>query len=577
MFLKKFVDALPLPPVLKSVDQINSVPYYEVKMQQVKQKLHRDLPPTTVWGYNGMYPGPTFEVRRDHPIFVKWINQLPFEHLLPVDRTVHGAHPDQPSVRTVVHLHGGRVRPENDGYPEAWFTRDFENVGTKFLHKIYYYPNCQRPTTLWYHDHTLGITRLNVYAGLAGFYLIRDEQEERLNLPKGKFEVPLVIQDRSFYPDGELFYPQQPGNEPPPSPQPPPPIDPTLPNPSVVPEFFGNTILVNGKVWPYLEVEPRKYRFRILNGSNARFYHIRLSSGQNFVQIGTEGGLLEKPVTLPDIILAPAERADVVIDFSGHARQNIILTNDAPTPFPDGGVPLTPDLQQIMEFRVKSHVSMPDRSTIPSTLSCLERLDPTDAVTVRKNILVESTDEFGRLLLLLNNLMWADLPITETPYNGTIEIWELFNTTVDTHPIHLHLVQFQILDRAPFTGDPNSPDLVIGPAQPPDPNEMGWKDTVRANPGEVTRIIARFGPFTGIYPWHCHIIEHEDHDMMRPYEVLRNHNFDPCVPIPGECPNDSFTQCCDCDSPWTVTQKGIANDAGYRYEHHNGYVICKKK
>lgn len=577
MFLKKFVDALPLPPVVKPVDKINSVPFYEVTMQQVNQKLHRDLPPTTVWGYNGMYPGPTFEVRRDHPIFVKWTNCLPLEHLLPVDSTVHGAQPGQPSVRTVVHLHGGRVRPENDGYPEAWFTREFKNVGTKFLHNIYYYPNCQRPTTLWYHDHALGITRLNVYAGLAGFYLIRDEQEERLNLPKGKFEVPLVIQDRSFYPDGELFYPQQPGNEPPPSPQPPPPIDPTLPNPSVVPEFFGNTILVNGKVWPYLEVEPRKYRFRVLNGSNARFYRIRLSSGQNFVQIGTDGGLLEKPVTLSYIILAPAERADVVVDFSGHANQNIIMTNDAPTPFPDGGVPLTPDLMQIMEFRVKSHVSMPDRSTIPSTLSCLDRLDPLQAITVRKNTLVESTDEFGRLLLLLNNLMWSEPPITETPYNGTIEIWELFNTTVDTHPIHLHLVQFQILDRAPFTGDPNGPDLVIGPSQPPDPNEMGWKDTVRANPGEVTRIIARFGPFTGIYPWHCHIIEHEDHDMMRPYEVLKNHNFDPCEPIPGECPNDSFTQCFDCDSPETVTQKGIANDAGYRYEHHNGYVICKKK
>lgn len=304
---------------------------------------------------------------------------------------------------------------------------------------------------------------------------------------------------------------------------------------------------------------------------------MRLSSGQNFVQIGTDGGLLENPVTLSYIILAPAERADVVVDFSCHANQNIIMTNDAPTPFPDGGVPLTPDLMQIMEFRVKSHVSMPDRSTIPSTLSCLDRLDPLQAITVRKNTLVESTDEFGRLLLLLNNLMWSEPPITETPYNGTIEIWELFNTTVDTHPIHLHLVQFQILDRAPFTGDPNDPDLVIGPSQPPDPNEMGWKDTVRANPGEVTRIIARFGPFTGIYPWHCHIIEHEDHDMMRPYEVLKNHNFDPCEPIPGECSNDSFTQCFDCDSPETVTKKGIANDAGYRYEHHNGYVICKKK
>jgi spore coat protein A len=546
MYLEKFVDALPIPPVLKPKGKLDGIPYYEVTMKQVKQKLHRDLPPTTVWGYNGMYPGPTFEVRRNQPIFVKWKNKLPFEHLLPVDRTVHGAEPDQPSVRTVVHLHEGRVRPENDGHPEAWFTRNFENVGPKFVHEVYYYPNCQRPATLWYHDHAIGITRLNVYAGLAGFYILRDEEEEKLNLPSGKFEIPLVIQDRSFYPNGELFYPTQPGHEPPPAPQPPPPIDPTLPNPSVVPEFFGNTILVNGKVWPYLEVEPRKYRFRILNGSNSRFYRIRLSSGQVFFQIGTDGGLLEHPVAVSEIILAPAERVDVIVDFSNHKGQRIILTNDAPAPFPNGDPPSS-NLKQIMEFRVKKKLSKPDRSEIPATLSCLERLDPDDAVIVRKNLLVESTDEFGRPKLLLNNMEWNELPITETPYNGTIEIWELYNMTPDTHPIHLHLVTFQILDRATFTGDPNGPDLKVGPRRPPEPYEMGWKDTVRANPGEVTRIIARFGPFTGIYPWHCHILEHEDYEMMRQFEVLDNQNFNPCEPILGTCPDDSFANCFDCD------------------------------
>lgn len=554
MSLQKFVDALPLPSVLKPKHKFDDIPFYEVTMRQIKQKLHRDLPPTTVWGYNSMYPGPTFEVRRNEPILVKWKNKLPFEHLLPVDRTLHGAEPDKPSVRTVVHLHEGRVSPENDGYPEAWFTRDFENVGPKFAHKVYFYPNCQRPATLWYHDHALGITRLNVYAGLAGFYILRDDQEEKLGLPSGKFEIPLVIQDRSFYPNGELFYPTQPGHESPPAPQNLP-IDPTLPNPSVVPEFFGNTILVNGKVWPFLEVEPRKYRFRILNGSNARFYRISLNSPSiKFTLIGTEGGLLERKIeNVSQITLAPAERVDVVIDFSTHNGQSIILTNDAPAPFPDGAPPSS-DLTQIMEFRVKQKLSKPDKSKVPEKLSCLERLDPTDAVTVRKNVLVESTDEFGRLKLLLGSVMpkfpdrangmtWDQLPLTETPYNGTIEIWELYNTTPDTHPIHLHLVTFQILSRAKFSGDPNDhPD--IGEPLPLDPSEMGWKDTVRANPGEVTRIIARFGPFTGIYPWHCHILEHEDHDMMRPYEVLQNHNFDPCIPMPGVCPDDSFSQCC---------------------------------
>lgn len=544
MSLKKFVDALPIPSILEPIDKSDDIPLYEVTMKQVIQKLHRDLPPTTVWGYNGLYPGPTFEVRRNEPILVKWKNELPFEHLLPVDRTIHGAEPDKPSVRTVVHLHEGRVSPENDGYPEAWFTRDFENVGPKFVHEVYFYPNCQRPATLWYHDHTLGITRLNVYAGLAGFYLLRDEEEEELDLPSGKFEIPLVIQDRSFYPNGELFYPTQPGHEPPPAPQPPPSIDPTLPNPSIVPEFFGNTILVNGKVWPFLEVEPRKYRFRILNGSNARFYRISFSSPDlDFTLIGTEGGLLEKKIeNVSQIILAPAERVDVIVDFSNHKGQNIILTNDANAPFPDGNPP-SPELSQIMQFRVKQKLSEPDKSKVPENLSCLERLDPGDAVTVRKNVLVESTDEFGRLKLLINNLEWDQLPITETPYNGTIEIWELYNTTPDTHPIHLHLVTFQILSRATFSGDPNN-NPVIGPPLPLDPSETGWKDTVRANPGEVTRIIARFGPFTGIYPWHCHILEHEDHEMMRPFENLDNQNFNPCIPIPGVCPDDSFTQCC---------------------------------
>lgn len=546
MSLKKFVDPLPIPPILKAKGKHNGIPYYEVTMKQVKQKLHRDLPPTTIWGYNGMYPGPTFEARRNHPIAVKWKNELPFEHLLPVDRTVHGAEPDKPSVRTVVHLHEGRTRPESDGYPDAWFTQNFKNVGPKFVHEVYYYPNCQRPTTLWYHDHAVGITRLNVYAGLAGLYLLRDTDEEKLNLPNGKFEIPLVIQDRSFYPNGELFYPTQPGHEPSQNMQPHQQINFKLPNPSVVPEFFGNTILVNGKVWPYLEVEPRKYRFRILNGSNSRFYRIGLSNRLNFVQIGTDGGLLEKPITVPQIILAPAERVDIIIDFSNYKGHSIILTNDAETPFPTGQKPSVA-LRKIMQFRVKQKLAKPDKSEVPAKLSCLEQLNPKDAVIVRKNTLNEVTDRFGRPKPLLNNMMWDQPHLTETPLNGTIEIWELYNTTTDTHPIHLHLVSFQILDRATFTGNPNGPHLSVGSPQPPDPSERGWKDTVRANPGEVTRIIARFGPYTGIFPWHCHILEHEDHDMMRMFEVIENQHFNPSEPLAGECPNDSFSQCFNSD------------------------------
>jgi spore coat protein A len=225
-------------------------------------------------------------------------------------------------------LHGSRIPPNSDGYPEAWFTRGFAKTGPFFTNKIYNYPNQQRATTLWYHDHALGITRLNIYVGLAGFYLIRDKEEESLPLPKAPYEIPLMITDRSFNPDGSLFYPTRPSPDDLKKPEA------RIPNPSVVPEFFGDTILVNGKVWPFLNVEPRKYRFRILNASNARFYHFKLDSGQPFFQIGTDGGLLEKPIKVSQILLAPAERADVIVDFSKFTGKTITMTNDAAAPLP---------------------------------------------------------------------------------------------------------------------------------------------------------------------------------------------------------------------------------------------------
>lgn len=511
MALEKFVDSLPIPEVIEPVSQINGVDYYEVVMKQVEQKLHRDIPETTVWGYDGVYPGPTFEVRTNVPIKVKWINDLPVEkHLLPVDKTLHGAEPPNPEVRTVVHLHGANVPMDSDGFPEAWFTNNFEQVGPFFTHKIFNYPNIQPATTLWYHDHAIGITRLNVYAGLAGFYLLRDECEDQLNLPRGKYEIPLVIQDRSFNEeDGSLFYPSQPD-------------EPVPVFPSIVPEFFGDKILVNGKVWPFLEVEPRKYRFRFLNGSNSRFYKMRLSSGQPFIQIGTDGGFLDSPVVINELTLAPAERADIIIDFAGFAGQHITLTNDASSPFPDGD-PVDPDTTgQIMQLRVVLPQSGDDTSSIPAVLCNSEKPTEQEAIRTRNQPLIEAQDQFGRLLLLLEGLMWFD-PITDRPELGDTEIWNLINPTPDTHPIHLHLVRFFILDRRPFNVEhflATNEVIYTAPAIPPDPNERGPKDTIRANPGEVTRIIARFGDFTGIYPWHCHILEHEDHDMMRPYEVV---------------------------------------------------------
>ncbi len=451
---------------------------------------------------------------------------MPKKHLLPVDRTVHGAEPGTPLVRTVVHLHGGHVPPESDGYPEAWFARKFAKTGPYFTTKIYYYPNVQQAATLWYHDHALGITRLNVYAGLAGFYILRDDCEDRLNLPAGKYEIPLVIQDRSFNPDGSLFYPRQPE-------KPVPDVD-----PSVVPEFFGDTILVNGKVWPYLEVEPRKYRFRLLNGSNSRFYRLKLSSGQPIFQIGTDGGLLEAPVKLKTLLLSPGERADVIIDFAKLTGRHILLTNDAPAPFPNG-TPPDDNTVQIMQFRVVLPLSDNDTGCLPSQLYPLPRLSQRPVHKTRDLSLTESTDKYGRPIMLLNGLRWDD-PITEKPELGTTEIWRLINETPDSHPIHLHMVQFHILDRQPFDVKHYSTTGKLrftGPAVRPHPNERGWKDTVSANPGQVTRIITRFTDFTGLYVWHCHILEHEDYEMMRPYQVMPTscpppygHN---AGPIPG--------------------------------------------
>lgn len=284
--LTKYVDkvANPLSNIVSSSDQLDGASLYEVSITQFPQQLHSELPPTTVWGYNESYPGPTFEVWRDDPIKVRWINNLsdddgvPLPHLLPLDTTVHGAGPQFPAARVVAHLHGGVVEAQSDGYPEHWFSADPAAApngmgGPAGNSVVYSYENRQPASTLWYHDHGMGITRLNVYAGLSGFYLVRDAAEESLNLPSGDFEVPLVIQDRSFYEDGQLFYPRGPGDLSDPGG-----LDPLgrLPedfpsDASVVPHFLGDVNLVNGTIWPFMEVEPRKYRLRLLNGSNSRF------------------------------------------------------------------------------------------------------------------------------------------------------------------------------------------------------------------------------------------------------------------------------------------------------------------
>jgi spore coat protein A len=493
--LAQFVDLLPIPEIAQPVDHRPSpenaslkLPYYRVAMRQIEAKLHRDLKPTRLWAYGSSSPGPTFEARSGHGILVEWANELPTQHFLPIDHSIHGAEADKPEVRTVVHLHGAKAPADSDGYPENWYVPGKSAV--------YHYPNRQDAAMLWYHDHALGINRLNIFAGLFGAYLLRDDFEGSLKLPNGKYEIPLVIYDRIFDLEGQLNYPVS-GN----------------PKSPWTPEVFGDALLVNGKLFPYLEVEPRAYRFRTLNGANARFFHLSLSNGQTFHQIGTDQGLLPAPVETKRVILAPAERADLVVDFSSSAGEQIILKNDS---------------VNVMQFRVAKAQSIggsipKDRNALSSALRPVAKMPESAVVKTRMLTLVEVDDLAQRpVAMLLNNTHW-NMPVTENPVLDSTEIWNLINTTDDSHPIHLHLVRFQILDRRSFdvtaywtTGKLN----YFGPAIPPDPSEAGWKDTVRADPAMVTRIIIRFEGFTGRYVWHCHILEHEDNEMMRPYDVV---------------------------------------------------------
>lgn len=487
--LTPFVDALPLPPIAKSMGTRENperkgeqIPYYKIAMREMHVKVHRDLPPTRVWGFNDSSPGPVFETRSGEPLLVEWANELPLKHFLPIDYTLHGAGKDVPEVRSVVHLHGGRTPPESDGYPEDWFVSGKSAIN--------FYPNRQEATALFYHDHAMGINRLNVYAGLQGMFLIRDEVEDALNLPSGKYEVPLVIYDRFLRKDGQLEYPVSP-----------------IPGKPWVPEVFGNVVLVNGKAMPYLEVEPRKYRLRILNGSNARFYRLAFEDDHEFHMIGSDQGLLEAPVALQRLQLAPAERADVIVDFSKHAGKRIQLASDS---------------MPVMQFRVAA-TGAADTSVLPVKLRAVERIKEKTAIKTRLLTLDEHLNLADQSMdMMLNNTPWH-APITEKPVIDTTEIWEFVNLTEDTHPIHIHLVRFQILDRQRIDTnaffDSRSLEF-IGDVEPATGIEAGWKDTVRCDAGTLTRIIVPFKGYTGRYVWHCHLLEHEDNEMMRPYEIL---------------------------------------------------------
>ena len=494
--LTPFVDALPIPPIAQpTVGVPGGAAHYDIPMRELFAQLHRDLPPTRVWGYAGSVLGPTIEARRGQTVTVTWQNDLRvFEtgqyrttHPLPVDTCLHGPDVNGEVPFTVVHLHGGHVPADSDGHPDDAFP-----PGTSS--PLYTYPNNQPAATLWYHDHALGLTRLNVWMGLAGFYLIRDDAEEALNIPRGANEIPLAIMDRSFNPDGSFFYP-----------------------PSWHEHVFGDHILVNGKVWPYLHVKRGKYRFRVLNASNSRSYTLRLPGQPTFWQIASDGGLLPAPVPMTNLTLTPGERADIVIDFAPYAPgTELVLTNNAPSPLPGGGG--GPLVSQVMKFIVGPDTGHTD--PLPASLVPVPRIPESEALLEREFLLRKIPGlHCGQSdVWAINGLMWDD--ITEFPLLGSTEIWSWVNRSGITHPMHMHLVQFQVLDRQNFTVQ-GGQVVPVGDRFPPDPNEMGWKDTVQARPFQITRVIARFENYAGRFAYHCHILEHEDHEMMRQFEVCQ--------------------------------------------------------
>lgn len=507
--LVPYQDPMPIPTVVTPTTVFTDHDYYAMSIVETSHTFHSQLPAGKVWGYNGMFPGPTFVAQRNRPVRVNWLNDLrntgadeppiPLRstHYLPVDSCLHGMNPTDPRPRTVVHLHGGLTDPFSDGAPESAFPPGSSSGD-------YWYANRQRGATLWYHDHALGMTRLNVYMGLAGFYILHDPAEDALGLPSGEYDVGLCIQDRNLNANGTLRYTGVAAAQ---------------------EEFFGDKMLVNGKVWPYHFVANGKYRFRLLNGCNSRTLTLSLvHTGGSFQvpwwQIGTDHGLLPAPVEIApfgpgSITLQPGERADVVIDFQFvPGFTGVDLRNSAPAPYPgSAGVGVVPNVMRFVTGFVAGHTA-----PLPATLSTIDPLPESEAAAVKDfRLRIASQPLCGHETWLINDLLWED--VTDNVRIGTTEVWRFINQSAVTHPMHLHLASFQVLDRQAFVISGGVP-VPTGPVIPPPPTEGGWKDTVQCPPNQITRVIAKFDDYAGLFPYHCHLLEHEDHEMMRQYRVL---------------------------------------------------------
>ncbi|HEY0647336.1 multicopper oxidase family protein [Phenylobacterium sp.] len=624
-----FDNSLPIPDVIDTSVR----PTITIQARQFDQflGLYDDDQPlqTAVWGYMagnlGGYPGPTIVAYRDSPVTINWQNKLPVDgHLLPIDTSIHLADPlmrplDAGFIPIVAHLHGGHNLSAFDGIPEQWFTQSKggpggtgpREVGPDFESSTAHYANDQQAATLWYHDHALGITRLNVYSGLAGFYVLEDSERAQLVqsgvLPGGAYDVGMAIQDRAFTEDGQLYYPAF-------KQDPLPGTDETVGDvvpqafydamgedaPSIVPEFFGDIILVNGMAWPNLDVAAGDHEFRMLNGSDSRFYVLRVSDPNVAIHlVGTDGGLLPQAITISDgdgvqeagefIVLAPGDRVELVFDFSRLSdgdRVTLLNTGPAFEPFKgaaaDGALlgsaeAATADdpVGNIMQFTVTAsttpfHARLFENGAPVSLAGSFADLaaDADDdgiadaATNVRLLGLFEGTDEFGRIMPLLGKAeagavitdkmsagdfgpLFFHSPVTETPLLGTTEQWQFFNFTEDAHPIHLHLTQYQVVEKRQIffldeeedgipddttedglisygfgpSPDYSSADVWIGNEIPLRPEETGWQDTVGVEPGVMMSVVAIFD-LAGEYVWHCHILSHEDNEMMRPFLVV---------------------------------------------------------
>ncbi len=525
--LKKYVEKVPLPGAGIVVATGSSIAFTQV---EIERQLHPDLPPTPLWAYDdgsglkgqaGSF-GMAVIAQSGTPLQASFTHMLPstYPEWIPVDTRLTRL---GNQVRVMTHLHGGFVDAGSDGNPAV--TPDGFGRGQT---QTVFYTN-QRPempaSLLWFHDHGLGATRLNVFAGLAAAYILRDQfdtgrEPNPIGIPGGPYEIPLVVQDRQFNSDGTFLYPTS-----------------DIEGVTWIGEYFGDVMLVNGKVWPFLNVEPRLYRFRILNGCNARILNLDIP-GTKMWQIGAEGGLWDISVPVKQLVLAPAERADVIVDFSTLAGQRVPMSNHQP---PKPVATPAPTLTQVMQIRVGTTVTQPGPTTIPSNLPG-RAADLPSPVTTRFITLNEVAPETADWFLNLNAAGFSQASEQDAnPAVGTVEDWVYINLTGDTHPMHTHLVTFQVVGRTPFdaaayqgaapgagpNGVPGGFDptpFATGPMLPPDPTERGFKDTVKVNPGSFTRIRAKFDLPNGVsapqtYVHHCHILEHEDNDMMRPFAV----------------------------------------------------------